>query len=92
MYEENVRLTSSSVASRVTSVVQVDMEAFLTLDEDNLVELGVAQHEPRRQILAAITELKSRKGREKQEYEESQTQQTQHFRYTFTSLPVVVTS
>ena len=47
------------------------MEAFLTLDDEDLCELGIAQHEPRRQILAAITELKSGKGREKQEYEDS---------------------
>ena len=54
------------------------MEAFLTLDEDDLVELGVAQYEPRRQILAAITELKSGKGREKQEYEESMRKLNKH--------------
>lgn len=41
--------------------LKVDMEAFLTLSDGDLKELGIAQIEPRRQILSAITELKSGK-------------------------------
>ena len=37
------------------------MEAFLTLTDDDLKELGIAHKEPRRQILTAITELQSGK-------------------------------
>ena len=37
------------------------MEAFLTLTDEDLKELGIAHKEPRRQILTAITELKSGK-------------------------------
>ena len=37
------------------------MEAFLTLTDDDLKELGIANKEPRRQILTAITELQSGK-------------------------------
>ena len=47
------------------------MEAFLTLSESDLREIGVTQQEPRRQILAAITELQTGKGREKQHYQDS---------------------
>ena len=43
--------------------MQVDMEAFLTLTDEDLKELGIAHKEPRRQILTAITELKSGKVR-----------------------------
>ena len=50
------------------------MEAFLTLNDTDLKEIGISQQEPRRQILAAITELKSGKGREKQQYQESMRQ------------------
>ena len=37
------------------------MEAFLTLSDDDLKELGISHLEPRRQILTAIHELKSGK-------------------------------
>ena len=40
---------------------EVDMEAFLTLTDMDLRELGISHGEPRRQILAAITELNSGK-------------------------------
>ena len=40
---------------------QVDMEAFLTLTDDDLTELGISHGESRRQILTKITELNSRK-------------------------------
>lgn len=53
---------------------EVDMEAFLTLSDGDLKELGIAQIEPRRQILSAITELKSGKGRERLHYHETMTQ------------------
>ncbi len=41
------------------------MEAFLTLTDDDLKELGISHKEPRRQILSAITELQSGKVRQK---------------------------
>ena len=50
------------------------MEAFLTLNDSDLQEIGISQQEPRRQILAAITELKSGKGREKQQFQETMRQ------------------
>ena len=37
------------------------MEAFLTLTEDDLTELGISHMESRRQILTKITELNCRK-------------------------------
>ena len=37
------------------------MEAFLTLTDDDLTELGISHGESRRQILTKITELNSRK-------------------------------
>ena len=40
------------------------MEAFLTLIDNDLSELGISKTEPRRQILAAITELSSGKVRQ----------------------------
>ena len=42
------------------------MEAFLTLTDEDLKELGISHIEPRRQILSAITELNSGKGRERE--------------------------
>ncbi|XP_077982185.1 ankyrin repeat and SAM domain-containing protein 6-like [Glandiceps talaboti] len=45
---------------------EVDMEAFLTLTDEDLKELGISHIEPRRQILGAITELNSGKGRERE--------------------------
>ncbi|KAH9515488.1 Ankyrin repeat and SAM domain-containing protein 6 [Bulinus truncatus] len=47
---------------------EVDMEAFLTLTDDDLKELGISHAESRRQILAAICDLRSGKGRERQQY------------------------
>ena len=39
------------------------MEAFLTLTDEDLKELGISHKEPRRQILRAITELQTGKVR-----------------------------
>ncbi|XP_067651536.1 ankyrin repeat and SAM domain-containing protein 6-like [Haliotis asinina] len=47
---------------------EVDMEAFLTLTDDDLKELGISNNESRRQILTAITELNTGKGRERQQF------------------------
>lgn len=41
--------------------VQVDMEAFLTLTDGDLKELGIKTDGPRQQILAAISELNAGK-------------------------------
>ena len=41
--------------------VQVDMEAFLTLTDEDLKELGIPNVDSRRQILKAIRELNSGK-------------------------------
>ena len=40
---------------------QVDMEAFLTLTDGDLKELGIKTDGPRQQILAAISELNAGK-------------------------------
>jgi len=40
---------------------EVDMEAFLTLTDQDLTELGICHTDSRRQILTAITELNSGK-------------------------------
>ncbi|XP_031564068.1 ankyrin repeat and SAM domain-containing protein 6-like isoform X2 [Actinia tenebrosa] len=50
---------------------EVDMEAFLTLKEVDLKELGVTQRDARQQILSAIQELNSGKDRERQQFRES---------------------
>ena len=42
-------------------VFQVDMEAFLTLTDDDLSELGISHVESRKQILTEITELNTGK-------------------------------
>ena len=42
---------------------QVDMEAFLTLTDDDLTELGISHVESRRQILTEITQLNTGKVR-----------------------------
>ncbi|KAJ3611736.1 hypothetical protein NHX12_021750 [Muraenolepis orangiensis] len=44
---------------------EVDMEAFLTLTDGDLKELGIKTDGPRQQILTAITELNAGKGRER---------------------------
>ncbi|CAH1779098.1 unnamed protein product [Owenia fusiformis] len=50
---------------------EVDMEAFLTLTEADLRELGIDHSDSRRQILTAITHLSSGKGRERDMYQSS---------------------
>lgn len=54
-------MIGTSVLKHYTSLCQVDMEAFLTLTDSDLKELGIDKTEPRVQILAAIKELKSGK-------------------------------
>jgi len=48
---------------------EVDMEAFLTLTDCDLKELGIQSAESRRQILAAISEMNANKDRERQLYQ-----------------------
>uniref|UniRef100_A0AAY4AHA2 NAD(+) ADP-ribosyltransferase n=1 Tax=Denticeps clupeoides TaxID=299321 RepID=A0AAY4AHA2_9TELE len=50
---------------------EVDMEAFLTLTDGDLKELGIETDGPRQQILAAISELNAGKGRERQILQET---------------------
>uniref|UniRef100_H3CTL6 Ankyrin repeat and sterile alpha motif domain containing 6 n=1 Tax=Tetraodon nigroviridis TaxID=99883 RepID=H3CTL6_TETNG len=50
---------------------EVDMEAFLTLTDGDLKELGIKTDGPRQQILAAISELNTGKGRERQILQET---------------------
>ncbi|KAK2815084.1 hypothetical protein Q7C36_023350 [Tachysurus vachellii] len=50
---------------------EVDMEAFLTLTDGDLQELGIKTDGPRQQILAAISELNAGKGRERQILQET---------------------
>uniref|UniRef100_A0A8B9J6E1 Ankyrin repeat and sterile alpha motif domain containing 6 n=1 Tax=Astyanax mexicanus TaxID=7994 RepID=A0A8B9J6E1_ASTMX len=50
---------------------EVDMEAFLTLTDGDLKELGIKTDGPRQQILAAISELNAGKGRERQLLQET---------------------
>ncbi|RDD40056.1 Ankyrin repeat and SAM domain-containing protein 6 [Trichoplax sp. H2] len=45
---------------------EVDMEAFLSLDDFDLKDLGINHDQSRKQILAAITELNSNKDRQRQ--------------------------
>ncbi|XP_048576704.1 ankyrin repeat and SAM domain-containing protein 6-like isoform X2 [Nematostella vectensis] len=49
---------------------EVDMEAFLTLNDGDLEDLGVTQRDARNQILAAIAELNTGKDRERQHFHE----------------------
>ncbi|KAH0503812.1 Ankyrin repeat and SAM domain-containing protein 6, partial [Microtus ochrogaster] len=51
--------------------VPVDMEAFLTLTDGDLQELGIKTDGSRQQILAAISELNAGKGRERQILQET---------------------
>jgi len=44
---------------------EVDMEAFLTLTDGDLNELGIESRESRRQILAAVSELNANKDRQR---------------------------
>ncbi|XP_020625201.1 ankyrin repeat and SAM domain-containing protein 6-like isoform X2 [Orbicella faveolata] len=50
---------------------EVDMEAFLTLNDRDLSDLGVTHKDARQQILAAISELNSGKDRERQHLHET---------------------
>lgn len=50
---------------------EVDMEAFLTLTDGDLKELGIMTDGSRQQILAAISELNAGKGRERQILQET---------------------
>lgn len=50
---------------------EVDMEAFLSLNDTDLSELGVTHKDARQQILAAISELNSGKDRERQHLHET---------------------
>ncbi|XP_058528998.1 ankyrin repeat and SAM domain-containing protein 6 isoform X2 [Ochotona princeps] len=50
---------------------EVDMEAFLTLTDGDLMELGIKTDGSRQQILAAISELNAGKGRERQILQET---------------------
>ncbi|ESO83073.1 hypothetical protein LOTGIDRAFT_236848 [Lottia gigantea] len=52
---------------------EVDMEAFLTLTETDLEELGISQTNSRKQILTAITELNTGKGKERQQFHDTMT-------------------
>ncbi|XP_076469826.1 ankyrin repeat and SAM domain-containing protein 6-like isoform X2 [Babylonia areolata] len=52
---------------------EVDMEAFLTLTDEDLKELGIPNVDSRRQILKAIRELNSGKGRERQQFVDTMT-------------------
>lgn len=56
-------LSSFPCLSFVNEIVlmQVDMEAFLTLTDGDLKELGIKTDGPRQQILAAISELNAGK-------------------------------
>lgn len=51
----------SSTHSVNVHPIQVDMEAFLTLTDGDLKELGIKTDGPRQQILAAISELNAGK-------------------------------
>jgi len=50
---------------------EVDMEAFLTLNDGDLSEIGVTRKDARQQILTAIAELNSGKDRERQHIHEA---------------------
>ncbi|RUS71201.1 hypothetical protein EGW08_021037 [Elysia chlorotica] len=52
---------------------EVDMEAFLTLTDEDLKELGISHCDSRRQILSAICDLRSGKGRERQQFADTMT-------------------
>lgn len=60
---------------------EVDMEAFLSLTDDDLVELGISNDESRRQILATVGELNLNKDRERQHYQQA----ISHFNSTLRS-------
>lgn len=47
------------------------MEAFLTLTDSDLMELGISNDESRHQILTSINELNLNKDRERQQYQQA---------------------
>lgn len=51
---------------------EVDMEAFLTLTDGDLTELGIKSRESRRQILAVISEVNAHTARQRQLHGDSQ--------------------
>ncbi|XP_062592175.1 ankyrin repeat and SAM domain-containing protein 6-like [Saccostrea cucullata] len=52
---------------------EVDMEAFLTLTDTDLNELGITQTQAKSQILTAITELNTGKGKDRQQFIDTMT-------------------
>ncbi|KAM7319731.1 hypothetical protein ACRRTK_021414 [Alexandromys fortis] len=66
-------ITDEDSVSECTSLLihEVDMEAFLTLTDGDLQELGIKTDGSRQQILAAISELNAGKGRERQILQET---------------------
>lgn len=52
---------------------EVDMEAFLTLTDTDLNELGITQNQAKSQILTAITELNTGKGKDRQQFIDTMT-------------------
>ncbi|XP_069113972.1 ankyrin repeat and SAM domain-containing protein 6-like [Argopecten irradians] len=52
---------------------EVDMEAFLTLNDTDLNELGISHTQSRQQILKTISELKTGKGKERQQFVDTMT-------------------
>lgn len=49
------------------------MEAFLTLTDTDLNELGITQNQAKSQILTAITELNTGKGKDRQQFIDTMT-------------------
>ncbi|XP_053402711.1 ankyrin repeat and SAM domain-containing protein 6-like [Mercenaria mercenaria] len=52
---------------------EVDMEAFLTLTDDDLTELGISHVESRKQILTEISELNTGKARDRRQFHDTMT-------------------
>ncbi|KAL4234976.1 Ankyrin repeat and SAM domain-containing protein 6 [Mactra antiquata] len=52
---------------------EVDMEAFLTLTDDDLSELGISHVESRKQILTEISELNTGKARDRRQFHDTMT-------------------
>ncbi|XP_052232816.1 ankyrin repeat and SAM domain-containing protein 6-like [Dreissena polymorpha] len=50
---------------------EVDMEAFLTLTDDDLTELGISHVESRKQILTEISELNTGKARDRRQFHDT---------------------
>ncbi|OWK07189.1 hypothetical protein Celaphus_00017198 [Cervus elaphus hippelaphus] len=68
--EGNGEVVTTSCKLHIRSM-KVDMEAFLTLTDGDLKELGIKTDGSRQQILAAISELNAGKGRERQILQET---------------------